>query len=944
MISTTNNFITAVAQTSRQFKARFLYGNNDSVLDCDIKKITCHKGSCGDELSIGCVYASYIDVELARCSTSLDGVKLKYQIGLLAGSSYEWITVGVYTALDSTVANGSVTFSAVSTLSLIGNDAYSTSLTYPATVNQVIGEFSETITLKGLAGTGSITKAITGTKREVLGTIAGLLGGFVTEDNSGNIVIAKYGSGGSASIAPFRSLSLPEFRKTAFSVTGIHITVKEAYEDEDGQEVPEEYFETGTPVIFQKNEWMTQALFNSMTPNFVGMSFELGTVGISLGDPRLEAWDKIVVTDLGNNTHTIHCFEVVHTFDGGFSTEVIAEVTSTASSDTQVKGAMQKFVERLDTDIMAVSSAAAQANHLLGQMEDAAEAADTTLTGIYADAEAAHSTLADMQTAATAANTTLTAIYQDAEDAKASAAAAQSSADSALVSLATVEDVVGVLNWITAHGTMTANGSTALDPSKVYFVRDNNGDYTVGSYNYSIVSEPKAADRTNYYTLSVDESVQNYVATHVAVNTEGLWLIPDQNGTPTTNGKKILIATGAGSSYTTAGTYIIDRTSGADRVVASFTANGAELFKGTDSVASFGDTARVGKEANGYARTLVDSGGLQIYRKDSSVDWQVAHLGFGSALTESGSNQNRPYFTLGERRDDYPIGAYSLVAGHGAATGASATALNSSFARGTDSHSEGSYTVASGYGSHAEGFTDHTVSSDGLVIRSGITASGDGSHAEGYASSPSGQSDYDITASGIGSHAEGYAVGPYGNVVASGDGSHAQNAGTKALSDFQTAIGRCNEEDSNDTYAFIIGNGADNSNRSNALTVDWAGNVDAAGKVNNHSKRKSLWSGTYSSGTLTVAGISNYHTLEVTFSGAATHALCFTAGSGTTGYLRGMGGYCTATATTDYYVGLTLDYTTDTLTWVNCIQRQMNISTKAFTTSALTISGIIGIE
>ena len=124
--------------------------------------------------------------------------------------------------------------------------------------------------------------------------------------------------------------------------------------------------------------------------------------------------------------------------------------------------------------------------------------------------------------------------------------------------------------------------------------------------------------------------------------------------------------------------------------------------------------------------------------------------------------------------------------------------------------------------------------------------------------------------------------------------------------------------------------------------------ADALGGNSNSSsgavKRTALWTGNYSSGTLEVPNISKYHTFEVTFSGAATHALCFTAGSGDTGYLRGIGGYCSATNIIDYYVGLTLDFTTETLTWVNCINRQMNISTNAITTSALTITSIIGIE
>lgn len=161
-----------------------------------------------------------------------------------------------------------------------------------------------------------------------------------------------------------------------------------------------------------------------------------------------------------------------------------------------------------------------------------------------------------------------------ASSAIASAKSAQVSADSALVSLSTVEDVVGVLNWITEHGTMTANGNTDLDPSKVYFIRDNNGDYHVGSYYYSIVSEPKAEDRTSYYTLSIDESVQNYVATHIVVDTEGLWIIPDSGG------NKVLIATGSGSTYTTAGTYIIGKVNSVDTILADFTSSRAQIGSG----------------------------------------------------------------------------------------------------------------------------------------------------------------------------------------------------------------------------------------------------------------------------------------------------------------------------------------------------------------------------
>lgn len=50
-----------------------------------------------------------------------------------------------------------------------------------------------------------------------------------------------------------------------------------------------------------------------------------------------------------------------------------------------------------------------------------------------------------------------------------------------------------------------------------------------------------------------------------------------------------------------------------------------------------------------------------------------------------------------------------------------------------------------------------------------------------------------------------------------------------ATGDRQTALGRFNVEDTNDEYALIIGNGTDDQNRSNALTVDWTGKLSAAG-------------------------------------------------------------------------------------------------------------------
>lgn len=155
----------------------------------------------------------------------------------------------------------------------------------------------------------------------------------------------------------------------------------------------------------------------------------------------------------------------------------------------------------------------------------------------------------------------------------------------------------------------------------------------------------------------------------------------------------------------------------------------------------------------------------------------------------NGDSMSLVEMTFGLRDDSYPVGATSFTVGYGnAATGAYTSAFGlDTRAHGDYSIAEGSNTVALGYASHAEGTLTN--------------ASGDSSHSEGRASN------------------------------ASGVYSHAQNYGTDASGFAQTALGRYNASDPSGNYAVIIGNGSSNSSRSNALTVDWSGNVNATGNV-----------------------------------------------------------------------------------------------------------------
>ncbi len=96
-------------------------------------------------------------------------------------------------------------------------------------------------------------------------------------------------------------------------------------------------------------------------------------------------------------------------------------------------------------------------------------------------------------------------------------------------------------------------------------------------------------------------------------------------------------------------------------------------------------------------------------------------------------------------------------------------------------------------------------------------AYGEDSHAEGR----------NTVARGDYSHAEGSCTETYTMAYA----SHAEGFSTKASSNYQHVQGKYNIEDANDKYAHIVGNGTDDTERSNAYTLDWKGNAWFAGDV-----------------------------------------------------------------------------------------------------------------
>lgn len=286
-------------------------------------------------------------------------------------------------------------------------------------------------------------------------------------------------------------------------------------------------------------------------------------------------------------------------------------------------------------------------------------------------------------------------------------------------------------------------------------------------------------------------------------------------------------------------------------------------------LASFGaNGATIGQTENGKSRSEITSNGMRIVRRDSNADTEIANLGYGSGNDSQGNVSDAPYYTLGTRENEtqnyssasaYDVG--DMVTYNGSVyicveritTPESFTPSHwSSILKGNyscaegygviaqqmASHAEGGHTRAMGRYSHAEGYFS-VASGMCSHVEGNAVASGTYSHAEGtsYAIGGYAHAEGGANASGFTSHAEGGSTATGDWSHAEGDGSlasascsHAQNFNTVAGYNYQTAIGKWNDNKSSNIFEIGIGTGS--TDKKNALEINSTnGNMKVLGDI-----------------------------------------------------------------------------------------------------------------
>ena len=234
------------------------------------------------------------------------------------------------------------------------------------------------------------------------------------------------------------------------------------------------------------------------------------------------------------------------------------------------------------------------------------------------------------QSSADAAFAAASDAYASAREAETQAASATNSANAAVTQLGIVEDVVGVLSWISEHATYKASTDTEVVAGKMYF--------TLSGGVYTPVASPTGNPSTaGYYEIDdITEAVSNYVSSHLSLTNAGLWVVNDNSS------YKILLSSTGMKVYDASGNLVstfgesITFSSTRQQVIGG--QNNYILFNPTDgSLTISGNNVKIGNTGKKLSEVLtmdsIEVGGTNLFLETPRADNHETFAAFDIDLT-----------------------------------------------------------------------------------------------------------------------------------------------------------------------------------------------------------------------------------------------------------------------------------------------------------------------
>lgn len=350
MYQSTTAFGTLVQQDSRTFKCLLTYGETSITT---VRSIKFTGGSEGeDDFSLGSTMSQYIEVTIPGKGLVVEGTEMLLQIGMDVNGKTEYIPMGYFTAGKSQKTDDQITFTAYDRM-MNTERPFSMNGTTTNTV-AVLKKIAE-ITGVPIVTTGLTAISMKVPKgyscREVLSYVAQLYGAFAVCNRIGQIELHTYVDS-AYKIGAGRYWGNFEHNDYAFNVTRM---VCATGENKNGTSISITAG-SGTRSISLSNPFMTQAVLNKILASFKNFSYMPGTLKM-LGDPRLDPWDILTVTDLFGNTYKVPIMKLDWEYDGGLTYSVEAVGLSEEETNADYKGPQTKEMERYYAQLVMIDRA-----------------------------------------------------------------------------------------------------------------------------------------------------------------------------------------------------------------------------------------------------------------------------------------------------------------------------------------------------------------------------------------------------------------------------------------------------------------------------------------------------------------------------------------------------------------------------------------------------------
>lgn len=510
--------------------------------------------------SIGSFNTSEISITALTSALpqSLSGVPINAYFGYYVNGSYEYVPMGTFYAQAKDITRQSLhTTIRAYDRSIRLTDKYTSSLDWSSshTVAQVLSEIQTATSLTMGSYGGLAPSSVTvyakpkGSYRDVLRQMALLMGTNAKLNKTGSLDFIKaYPSTAVQSYGPY-NYKASDFQLTSNAPISFgKLTVKYKHKV-SGQEQTDTFTYTagsGSNTITldtvnvrtqAKTDTLGQAIYGTSGLSYYGYNATLP------GQPQIDLGDTIRIEDVFGQEYDLLVLSATHTFNGAMKTTFSAVANeqdptvdgnnvgaSLTEQVSTINDAATYAVNQAELASIKADEASASAERAETQADIATENANTAIEQSNIATENANEAIRQSGIATDNANEAIRQAgiaTENADEARSQAFNATKYATSALDQLGVVQDVVGVLDWATTHGSFVHTTDTTIQEGKVYFTYDpSTGDYTP-------VVTPEQSQLSNYYELSIDEAMESFIMSHLAVTARGLWVLPNGYGSST---------------------------------------------------------------------------------------------------------------------------------------------------------------------------------------------------------------------------------------------------------------------------------------------------------------------------------------------------------------------------------------------------------------------------